>query len=242
MLLLIIILCCLSITGFSQEPTVKRPEQLIIPSPQDFYQVDSGDYTNVKSILTIRKMKRNDGFRIDTLNRTYYENGLKTKIVNFGLTDGLPDLTTKFTYNDDKTIASWSWQDYNYDLLNIYKYDSAQRIIRIDKYQIIKYWGSRDTIVFKNEVYSYSGDKLIGINIYNYPNSSVSSSEHTIIYKYKDNLLHQNNDYAFLNTYEYDKSNNLSKITSNYQLIKSDTSISIKTFKYNTNHQLVKKT
>lgn len=234
MMKLIILFCGLSFVGLSQELKIKYPEENIIPDPHnDIYTLDANDYSKVKSIMSIRKIKRNDGFRIDTLSIDYYRNSLKVKTTHFPLIKTLPIKETKWFYNDNKTLKSYLWEDHDYYLETFYEYDRKQRIIRTDK-KMYKKWGNKDTIKIQSKIYEYVDNKLVMIIQNAYEKASYSHK-----YEYKNNLLYRNNDGAFLYTYEYDRHNNLIKITTNFPIVES-VEIGIKIFEYNKQNQLVK--
>lgn len=233
MKLLIVLLCFLPLLTFAQNSTVERPDKAIEPNPyQAVYFADNNDYSKMKSIVIIHKKKYN-GFRSDTSQIEYFENGLKMKTISYR--NNQPEYTTTMTYNDNQTLNNWVIAYPKYSTKNYYEYDDKKRIITTRQvYSKIKQGKIDSTEVF--EVTFKYDDELGLIAIKRKTDFGVGVET----YEYNNNKqLTALKNSSIPKIFTYDDNGNISIIQEYMGRIAPEMLMDYKQFEFDENHNLI---
>lgn len=230
---LIFLFCLLPSLIFAQNSTVKRPDKVIEPNPYEaVYFADANDYSNIKSIAIIRKQK-SKGFRVDTSQIEYFEDGLKMKTVSYR--NNLPIYRTIMTYNDDKTLNNWEIFYPKYSTKNIYQHDAQRRIINTQKVNIKRKKGKIDSTQTTQIAFKYD-DKLGLIAIERKSNFGVG----TETYHYdKNKQLTQVTGGSIFKMFNYDEHKNLLTIREYMGKFATEMLMNSKRFEFDEHQNLV---
>ncbi len=226
----------LPVIGFSQGPITDFPDMVIEPDPfKDLVYRDYNSYTNISSVATIFR-RRKDHFISDTFEIHYYNNkGLKTKAIRYK--KNAPSTTRILTYNDigklikNQSIDHKSRKDTSTVL---YTFDDQHQLVTVDHFTIKQINGENDTLYQPQKTFAYNNAKLIEFR------SGVWGMQSISKYKYvKGRLITKTGGFTS-KKFGYDKKGNL---TSMYEYtggeIDEKKLMGIKKFKYDRKNRLI---
>ena len=221
------------IHAFSQEYTVKRPDEAIVPDPYlKVYFDDKNDYKRIESVTTITKNKYNS-FRPDTLSITHYNNaGLQFKNIRFD--NNKQSSITLLKYDEHNNLLSWQLFENKFSTLALYSYNKNKQLQEIRQLQIKHLNYRTDSNETSRTIFKYDNVKLVEIL------SSIAGNKIVQKYIYNNKKLIRKTGTIVSKELQYDDNMNLVSIKEYMgSEVAPDKLMEKKTFTYSNTNKLI---